>query len=82
MTMDWSESQLSLVCERATASNEDSSRLWKVDNLRPKLLISKQTIVNLGEEYLPSKFFSMPQTGEDFHNLSQYKDSYSGQNIQ
>ncbi|CAL9011382.1 unnamed protein product [Prunus brigantina] len=25
--MVWSTSQLSLVCERATASNEDSSRL-------------------------------------------------------
>ena len=31
---------------------------FKMDNLRPKLLISKQVIVNLGEEYLPSKFFS------------------------
>ncbi|CAL9008443.1 unnamed protein product [Prunus brigantina] len=29
-----------------------------MDNLCPKLLISKQVIVNLGEEYLPSKFFS------------------------
>ena len=38
--------------------------------------------MNLGEEYLPSKFFSMPQTGEDFHNLSQYKNSCSGQNDQ
>ncbi|CAL2228526.1 unnamed protein product [Prunus armeniaca] len=26
-TIDWSTSQLSLVCERATASNEQSSRL-------------------------------------------------------
>ncbi|CAL2255681.1 unnamed protein product [Prunus armeniaca] len=26
-TIDWSTSQLSLVCERATASNEKSSRL-------------------------------------------------------
>ncbi|KAI5325291.1 hypothetical protein L3X38_034365 [Prunus dulcis] len=53
-------SQLSLVCERATASNVNSSRLlFRIDNLRPKLLTSKnQTIVNLGEEYLPSKFFS------------------------
>ncbi|KAI5316919.1 hypothetical protein L3X38_036628 [Prunus dulcis] len=48
-------SQLSLVCERATASNVSSSRLlFRIDNLRPKLLTSKnQTIVNLGEEYLP-----------------------------
>ncbi|KAI5340420.1 hypothetical protein L3X38_019694 [Prunus dulcis] len=47
-------SQLSLVCERATASNVNSSRLlFRIDNLRPKLLTSKnQTIVNLGEEYL------------------------------
>ncbi|CAL2247163.1 unnamed protein product [Prunus armeniaca] len=28
---------------------------FKIDNLRPKLLTSKQAIVNLGEEYLPSK---------------------------
>ncbi|KAI5338852.1 hypothetical protein L3X38_018124 [Prunus dulcis] len=48
-------SQLSLVCERATASNVNSSRLLlRIDNLRPKLLTSKnQTIANLGEEYLP-----------------------------
>ncbi|CAL8169911.1 unnamed protein product [Prunus armeniaca] len=26
---------------------------FEMDNLRPKLLISKQAIVNLGEEYLP-----------------------------
>ncbi|CAL2265905.1 unnamed protein product [Prunus armeniaca] len=25
----------------------------RIDNLRPKLLISKQAIANLGEEYLP-----------------------------
>ncbi|CAL2259860.1 unnamed protein product [Prunus armeniaca] len=53
-TFDWSKSQLSLVCERATACNNNSSRLLKIDNLRPKLLISKQAIVNLGEEYLPT----------------------------
>ncbi|CAL2263475.1 unnamed protein product [Prunus armeniaca] len=29
-----------------------------MDNLRTKLLISKQVIVNSGDEYLPSKFFS------------------------
>ena len=59
-TMCWSTSQLSLVCERATASDVNPSRLlFRIDNLRPKLLTSKnQTIVNLGEEYLPSKFFS------------------------
>lgn len=33
----------------------------KIDNVRPKLLTSKQAIVNLGEEYLPSKFFSCPR---------------------
>ncbi|CAL8119159.1 unnamed protein product [Prunus armeniaca] len=33
-----------------------------MDNLRPKLLISKQAIVNLGEEYLPSKFISCLST--------------------
>ncbi|KAI5323273.1 hypothetical protein L3X38_032348 [Prunus dulcis] len=59
-------SQLSLVCERATASNVNSSRLlFRIDNLRPKLLTSKnQTIVNLGEEYLPSRFFSCLRLAE------------------
>ena len=38
-TIDWSTSQLSLVCERATASNENSNWLsFRMDNLRLKLL--------------------------------------------
>ncbi|CAL2249533.1 unnamed protein product [Prunus armeniaca] len=46
-TIDWSTSQLSLVCKRATASNEKILAYFKIDNLRPKLLISKQAVVNL-----------------------------------
>ena len=58
-TMCWSTSQLSLVCERATASNVNSSRLLLEQmTCAPSYWPIKQTIVNLGEEYLPSKFFS------------------------
>ncbi|KAI5324504.1 hypothetical protein L3X38_033577 [Prunus dulcis] len=32
----------------------------EIDNLRPKLLISKQAIVNLGEEYLPTTVLPSP----------------------
>ena len=80
-TICWSTSQLPLVCKRATASNLNSSRLLlEKDNLRPKLLTSKnQTIVNLGEEYLPSKFFSCLRLVRTFIIYLSIKNGYSGQ---
>ena len=58
-TTCWSTSQLSLVCERATASNVNSSRLFlEWITCAPSYWLLKQMIVNLGEEYLPSKFFA------------------------
>ncbi|CAL8168849.1 unnamed protein product [Prunus armeniaca] len=53
-----------------TPMMEGQTDFFETDNLRPKLLISKQAIVNLGEEYLPSKFSSCLRLNYNFFDMN------------
>ncbi|CAL8167854.1 unnamed protein product [Prunus armeniaca] len=48
---------------------------FKIDNLRPKLLISKQAIMNLGEEYLSKLLFTEPRRKKS--TLEKQKESWN-----